>query len=468
METKREVATFEEELVSGGDERLDLDAQGLNKYYVNPTKSSGVFNRGSCTCSFITEEAKVPTYQLYEYLNQNPDYDACYENLRDRIKTALEEGNEPFEVYLAPSGSDLCYYPLLFSATIHPDKPIMNVVTCPEELGSGSVLAYKGNFFSQKTQIEDVEITGPVSDALNIDYVSFAARDEEGGILDHRKKIKACIEKHKKTHTVIVNLVIGSKSGIEDNIGIIEECQGLDVYWVVDICQLRVSRKLIQNLLHLNCSLLITGSKFYQSPPFCGALIVPQKWANEIAASKANPAFTKGFDRVFTSYDFPKHSIYRPWFKANGNHGLLLRWEAAIYEFEALSEYKESEVIRVVTKWNNHVREYMESRSEIFELMSDQDKTNKSIISFRVKKNGRYLSHEELRALYRRICLEGNKWMPQYDLITIGQPVAYASGSFLRLALGSFNVRKLIDRGLDLSDDTKLLNTLEIILNDSE
>ena len=149
--------TFEVALVSGGDERLDLDEHGLNKYFVNPTKSRGVFNRGSCTCSFITEEAKIPTYELYEYLLNDPDYSMKYEYLRSRIKTALQEGNEPFEVYLAPSGSDLCYFPLLFSATISPTKPILNIVTCPEELGSGSVMAYKGNFFSEKTQIENVE-----------------------------------------------------------------------------------------------------------------------------------------------------------------------------------------------------------------------------------------------------------------------------------------------------------------------
>lgn len=468
MESKIREMTFEEALVSGGDERLDLDADGLNKYFLNPTKSSGVFNRGSCTCSFITEEAKVPTYELYEYLENDPDYRATYEKLRDRIKRALEEGSEPFEVYLAPSGSDLCYYPLLFSAAVSPEKPILNVVTCPEELGSGSVLAYKGNFFSEKTQIEDVELGSPLNTDIEIGYIPFPARDEDGVILDHRKNIIDCIKEHEKTHTVIVNLVIGSKSGIEDNISIIEECQDLDVRWVVDICQLRVSRKLIQNLLSLNCSLLTTGSKFYQSPPFCGALIVPGKLNDRIQASSPNTQITKGFDRVFSSYDFPGNSVFRDHFKPLGNHGLLLRWEAAMFEFDALSIYKESEVILVVSKWNNHVQEYMQEHDDVFELMSDQDKTNKSIISFRIKKNGEYLSHDELKALYRRICLEGHKWMPQYELITTGQPVAYAAGSFLRLALGSFNVRQLMHNDMDLSDDTQLLDTLRILLNDSE
>jgi len=464
MEQLLPTMTFEEAVISGGDERLDLDQHGLNKYYVNPTKSSGVFNRGSCTCSFITEEASVPTRALYDRLQASTDYRPEYEQIRARIKEALQKGTDPFEVYLAPSGSDLCYYPLLFSATIHPDRPILNVVTCPEELGSGSVAAYKGLFFSEKTQIENVELGEPVNNDVTIDYLSFPARDADGVILDHKNQIISCLKEHEKSHNVICNLVIGSKSGIEDNIAIIEECQHLDVKWVVDVCQLRVSRTLIQTLLNLNCSLLITGSKFYQSPPFCGALIVPFGLNNRIQEQEAVNTVTKGFDRIFSSCDFPANSIFRNQFQEKGNQGELLRWEAALYEFEALSEYKESEVIRVVSKWNNHVKDHMMAHSDVFELMSDQDKTNKSIISFRLKKNGAYLSHSELKELYKKICLEGYKRMPEYDLITIGQPVAYAAGSFLRVALGSFNVRKLIDNEMDLNDDTRLLNALEEML----
>ncbi|MBT3646701.1 MAG: hypothetical protein HN542_00490 [Flavobacteriales bacterium] len=467
METATRKMTFEEALVSGGDERLDLDENGLNKYFVNPTQGSGVFNRGSCTCSFITEDAKIPTHSLYEKLNQNPDYSELYESLSLRIKSALEEGTEPFEVYLAPSGSDLCYFPLLFSATIQPEKPILNVVTCPEELGSGSVLAYKGNFFSQKTQIEKVELSEPLNKSIPIEFISFPARDEHGVILDHNEQIIECITEHQESHNVIVNLVIGSKSGIEDNLSIVEECQHLNVKWVVDICQLRVSRALIQRLLALNCSLLVTGSKFYQSPPFCGALIVPGSLQKQIDASTADPEVTKGFDRVFTCFDFPKNSIYRPYFQEKGNHGLLLRWEAALYEFEAISAYTESEVIRIVSKWNITIQDHMISRPDVFELMSDQDKTNKSIISFRIKKEGIYLSHEELKSLYKRLCLEGSKWMPQYDTVTIGQPVAYTSGSFLRVALGSFNVRQLMSKDVNLDEDIQILETLEAILHES-
>lgn len=458
--------TFEELLVAGGDERLDLDKDGLNKYYVNPTLSEGVFNRGSCTCSFITNEAKVPTLALYNEFFDNPNYDEIYERLRTRIRVALEKGNDPFDVYLAPSGSDLCFYPLLFTAAMAPDKPIMNVVTCPEELGSGSVLAYQGKYFAQKTQIEDVEIGESLNPKLVIDYHSYPARDREGAILDHKEKIRKDIERYSESHSILANLVIGSKSGIEDNIAIIEETQDLDVTWVVDICQLRVSRKLIQQLLALNCMLLITGSKFYQSPPFCGALIVPNKLKNKLENITYPKWLTKGFDRVFSKYDLPIHSPFRNAFEDRPNQGLLLRWEAAIYEFEALSVYKESEVIRVVKIWNDAVQEYMATRPEVFELMEGQEVTNKSIISFRIKKDGEYLDHKELKALYRKICLKGTDYMPEYKLVTTGQPVAYAAGSFLRLALGSYNVRKLINKELDLSEDIRLLKTIEALLNE--
>lgn len=460
--------TFDDLLVAGGDERLDLDANGLNKYYVNPTISEGIFNRGSCTCSFITTEALKPTLALYDRFKENPDFDEIYDTLTSRIKSALDDSSYNFEVYISPSGSDLCYLPLLFKASISPDKPIMNMVTCPEELGSGSVLAYQGKFFSQRTQIEDVEIGEVVNPKIRIDFRSYPARDRDGNILDHKEAFLKDIEKYSSEYSLLANLVIGSKSGIEDNIAIIEETQHLDVTWVVDICQLRVSRKLIQKLLSLNCLLLITGSKFYQSPPFCGALIVPSKMEDQLKVSNPEKWVCSGFDRIFSSFDFPSHSPFRPFFQDKPNRGLLLRWEAAIYEFEKLSVHKESEVIRVVSIWNEAVRSHMLAHPEVFELMEGQEVTNKSIISFRIIKNGKYLDHKELKELYKKVCLTGKEFMPKYKLVTIGQPVAYASGSFLRMALGSYNVRKLINKELNLEEDIQLLEIIQQFVNEGD
>lgn len=51
-------------------------------------------------------------------------------------------------VFLSPSGSDAEYFALLIAKLINPDKHIVNIVTCNEEVGSGTLAAAGGKFFS--------------------------------------------------------------------------------------------------------------------------------------------------------------------------------------------------------------------------------------------------------------------------------------------------------------------------------
>ena len=60
------------------------------------------------------------------------------------------------------------------------------------------------------------------------------------------------IDQKSKDHQVIANLVIGSKSGIVDNISMIPRANS-DVFWVIDVCQMRTTPKLINSLIRLNC-----------------------------------------------------------------------------------------------------------------------------------------------------------------------------------------------------------------------
>lgn len=51
-------------------------------------------------------------------------------------------------VFLTPSGSDAEYIPLLIAKILNPVKEIVNIVTCNEEVGSGTAHASKGQLFS--------------------------------------------------------------------------------------------------------------------------------------------------------------------------------------------------------------------------------------------------------------------------------------------------------------------------------
>ena len=87
--------------------------------------------------------------------------------------------------------------------------------------------------------------------------------------------------------------------------------------------------------------------------------------------------------------------------------------------------------------------------------------TNRSIISFNVKHpDGSLLSDEELRELYMRVCAIERDDLFDFKKIIIGQPVKYDNLSFIRLALGSYNVRKLIASDFDFKFDKQLIQII--------
>lgn len=454
---------FENLLTSGGDERNFLLNDGLNRYYVNPLKDSHAFNRGSCTCNVLNPEVHSGVYDLYEKIKTGEiSFVDARAGQKIRLKKMMGElGEVDFDFFFAPSGSDLCYYPILFSSLLYPDKPIMNIVTCMEEIGTGSLFSNRGLFHGEYTQVSaNVGKGTPLNSDIRIDFRPFQARDAEGNILEHKNQIKDLIRKHENDYSIIANFVIGSKSGIEDNIEIIEEMRAHKVIWVVDLCQLRTTPELVKSLLKLNCCLMITGSKFYQSPPFSGAMLVPGFYLNALKSKREN----LGFDRIFTKYDFPSDLALRESFSDFENVGLLLRWEAAILEMEKLSLLEERRINYVITKWNMVVVERLNASSH-FELLIDQIKTNKSIISFKVRRpQGGFYGPDDLKRLHKHIALSEFEFPNGYNKVLIGQTVECGQGAFLRLALGSYNIRKLLEMGMDLSDDMYLIDMLEEIL----
>jgi len=51
-------------------------------------------------------------------------------------------------VWLMPSGSDAEYIPLLIAKYLNPGKDVVSIVTCNEEVGSGTLDAAGGKLFS--------------------------------------------------------------------------------------------------------------------------------------------------------------------------------------------------------------------------------------------------------------------------------------------------------------------------------
>lgn len=432
-------------LVSGSDERsVILPETGKNKYFIDPVDHEGLLCRGSCTCNFLnepSEDAVRKTYRIY----QSKGYETVLSHQLDRLYRLFSKNyfNE-YDILIAPSGSDLAYVPLLIADILHPGKKITSIVTCPEELGSGSRLAMMGQYFYQKNQFgETVQKGDQVFEDLQIRLHSFPARRKNGEIANYDQDILQLM-RNSEDEAILGHLVVGSKSGIEDNLEIIPQAPE-EVLWTVDLCQLRNSSTLIHKLLDRNCMIMITGSKFYQAPPFCGIMLIPKSISEQVAAYRG--PIDPGFLRLFSRLNLPfSWSHLRTYFKPHENLGLLLRWEAAISEMEALDRIPANNAQNMIDKWHDIVREEVNKHEEL-ELMPHQEHTNNSIISFRVKQNGQFLNYDELKELYEHCCLTTHSGMfNEYDRFTIGQPVKYGDRAFLRVAIGSFDIRKLIEK----------------------
>jgi hypothetical protein len=363
-------------------------------------------------------------------------------------------------VFYAPSGSDLCYYPLLFSRLIHPDRKIFNVITCPEELGSGSNMAYAGRYYFSRNQMgQPVEQGALIGEQLEIEHSSFPARSEDGKIINHWQEILTTIHDKYLSHAVNANLVIGSKSGIENNVTIISQAPE-DVLWTIDLCQFRASRVLINGLIGMNCLVMLTGSKFYQSPPFCAVMLVPKTITRKFGDPSSEQVAP--FANVFSRHDIPgKFEGLRKHLPDFRNYGLLLRWSAALQEMTAMSELDSYDVNNAIQRWNEFVIGRL-GASRHFQLMPDQHITNKTIISFRVcDSHGKFLDHDELTKLYKYICRREDLQIGDCRQALIGQPVKYGDKSFIRVALGASDVRGFIQNDAGFAADQALIETIE-------
>ncbi|MFK8024774.1 MAG: hypothetical protein AB8G26_12510, partial [Ilumatobacter sp.] len=96
------------------------------------------------------------------------------------------------------------------------------------------------------------------------------------------------------------------------------------------------------------------------------------------------------------------------------------------------------------------------------DLLRDDARTNDSIVSFKVRDGlGGHLDHAGLAELRRVLAVEGAPEVAPFERALIGQPVAYPSGAFLRVALGSSDVRQSAAAGFDPTYDLALIDALE-------
>jgi hypothetical protein len=224
---------------------------------------------------------------------------------------------------------------------------------------------------------------------------------------------------------------------------------------LIDACQLRLSPAAIRGYLQHDLPVAITGSKFLGGPSFSGALLFPRR----LAVSVQDRRLPNAIGDYLCAADFPRGWAMRDALPGRANLGMLLRWQAALFEWERLLAVPTRDAGRIIYGFaravedrlrrdpaleqiaaralDRHVLEVPDSLAEAIDkiptifpfLLTRRDAAG--------RKTG-YLSSAEMRAVYDKLASgeAGGR------AVRLGQPVALGERfgtrvSALRLCLGS-------------------------------
>ncbi|KAL9184945.1 hypothetical protein ACHAXT_002722 [Thalassiosira profunda] len=452
---------FEAALTLGGDDRSLILDVGTNKYHIKPqpVDASHVF-RGSCTGNPPTQRGYDAARKLHDMLAQLDELgtleagiQAVFDKQRARLAKLLDLP-EGAEIVLCPSGSDAEYIPIAIARALKGDDSvrITNGITQLREIGAGSAPAAVGEYFSTHAPLVGRLAEGAerLSGFEDIEGLNISARESCGAVVDASQKMDAFMEEaFSKGAYPLVHGVFGGKTGLRDAKmpGSLEG--GEKSLGIVDACQGRFSLDELKEWLGQDSLVLFTASKFYQAPPFCGAVIIPPTIAEKLRKASSAPGpkemfSLSGLGGFLTDKELP--SCLESWIphleNEASNVGLALRWEAGLAGMEALDHIPDEHRSQLASAWANEVKTMVNEQGEL-----DAWCVERSIVSIRVKKDSdSWLSMSELRDLYRWMSADVSHLVPdasaeEKDALSrpayIGQPVDVSeSHAIVRIALG--------------------------------
>jgi len=451
---------FEALLTTGGDDRSIIKTDtGTNKYHIRPqpVHPEHVF-RGSCTGNPPSARGYSAAKKLYDgiFLGlEGRQLESALRNVfshhRKRI-TRLLDLPRGSQVVIVPSGSDAEYVPALIARTLRPDAKITSGVVQLREIGAGSAPAAMGRYFSTHAPL-----IGRIPDGLEylagfegISGMITSAREPDGSVVKSSDEMRAFVETALSRGLFpIAHGVFGGKTGIRDDTMPASLDGGSTSLGVVDACQGRFSRKELHEWLSQDSLVLFTGSKFYQAPPFCGAVIIPPRIAEKLRdspAPKPRHMFSRrGLGGFLTDKELP--DCLHHWAplladEDSNNVGLALRWEAGLAGMEALASFSDEKRVREATdEWARSVSAMVQS-----EQLLDPWCVERSIVSIRIAKKDGWFNMDELRDIYRWMSMDISNMIPgatpeEVSVLSkpayIGQPVEVSETfAIVRIALG--------------------------------
>jgi hypothetical protein len=433
-----------------------LRDSGLTSYLTSFHPEPTIIQMGSCTASSTASSSWVEI----ERINAMGGFDmknipTTFSNIRSRIKKfVLGESDSlksEFEITLSPSGTDAEALVTLV-ACYKSQKEILNIFVGPNEIGSGSMSAGQLRYPTNLTPSGSKVTKGGDIDrelASRVTGISVMLRDDFGNerpLSSVDTEIETVVNMAlNKGMYVILHHNASSKTGIMGpSIGI---CSYLrkqhpdNLMLVADAAQGRFSRTKLRQMIEDGWVILLTGSKFFQGPPFSGAVIFPAEILAGISHRQIPSAFKDFWHPIMFPHNFP---LIVPGSDARWIVGIAARWIASLANIETYYQLSAATRKRVLQEFSV---EWLSAVSKSFSIepiirdatrgknevgMSDLE----TICSFALRSKKGYLGVEEL-ALVRSFLatkLSGQQFL-------LGQPVSINTSkkpiNWLRTALGS-------------------------------
>ena len=333
-------------MARGGDARLAVNARtGLNHYGCSHRPRPWAITFASSTASSLSErgfggaEAARRRITASALVGDGAEAGLQEAEAVRRGIAAYYELPPGCEVVLAASGTDC---ELLVLALAGQGEPLSTVLTAPEETGTGVPLAAAGKHFAEDTSgRQQVRKGAPVAGfRTDTRVLPLPVRAADGtprpeGEIETEcaalVRSECCAGRH-----VLLHLLDLSKTGLlAPSLACLERLQaehGDAVSIVVDACQARLEQWRVRDYLTRGWTVMVTGSKFFTGPPFCGAVLVPQAAAARLADCRL-PA---GLSAYGSQADWPPLAAVAH-LPRTVNLGMVLRWQAALAEMQAFA-----------------------------------------------------------------------------------------------------------------------------------
>jgi glutamate/tyrosine decarboxylase-like PLP-dependent enzyme len=482
---------LEELLTASGGSRLEVDAAtGLNAYgcAAHPRREALAF--GSSTASSISPQAYAAAAALRQELigaARMGDLDtalrgALHTIRRGILKACGAADLAGVEVVLTPSGTD-GEYAALHLARAPPDRPLVNIVIAPEETGSGVLAAAEGRHFARITPSgeaarPDGSLTGLDPALIQVPTVPIRALDgRPRPLAEIDRDVAGLVEQAVAAgRRCLVHVLAGSKTGLcAPSFDAAERLRARfagDVEIVVDACQMRVPPERVRACLAAGWMVLVTGSKFFGGPPFAGALLVP---AEIVARASGLAPLPVGLADYFSRPEWPRALQHlTACLPQTANLGLVLRWQAALWEMQAFQAVPRERRARIMAELGDAIRTALDRSRRLRPVASETSGGDwpPTIFPFEVMREAadggaQPMDAKMVRQVHRWLNADIARWLPPATLCSarrlaalpchLGQPVELARTAALRICIGAHLVwETAFDESLGSSFEARL------------